>query len=144
LSLITAYADATDYWVRNEVSGDEARVDIEIAARGKFLIQIENKIWSTEGGDQTNREWRDLERRAKELSVPKERCHAVFLTLDGSRAENEHFRPVGWNRIAKILDRFADLAEPPEVQLFARHYAKAVRSLSFVDEAEMEGADADL
>ena len=55
-----AYADEPDYWVRTESSGNEARVDIEIAARGKFIIYVENKTYAVEGDDQTNREWRSL------------------------------------------------------------------------------------
>jgi len=38
------------------IADDEARADIEIAARGKFIVHIENKIWSEEGEDQTHRE----------------------------------------------------------------------------------------
>ena len=64
----TAYVDEPNYWVHREVSGGEARVDIEIAARNKFLIHIENKIFSMEGDDQTHREWRDLRERAKALA----------------------------------------------------------------------------
>lgn len=56
---VAAYARETDYRVSAEVRGFEARVDIEIAARGKFLIHIENKLFSAEGENQTNREWRD-------------------------------------------------------------------------------------
>jgi hypothetical protein len=140
---VTSYAEV-DYWVRAEVSGDEARVDIEIAAQNSFLIHIENKIYSAEGDSQTNREWRDLQARRRELGVPEDRCHALFLTLDGRRAQNVNFRSVGWNRIARILNKFADQAEPPEVKLFARHYSKAIRKLSAMEREEMEGDDGDV
>jgi hypothetical protein len=139
---VAAYADEANYWVHPEVSGNEARVDIEIAARDKFLIHLENKIYAAEGEDQTDREWRDLQAKRKELRVPEEACHAIFLTLDGSEAKNKNFRSVGWNRIAKVLDQFATLAEPPEVKLFARHYAKAIRKLSVVECEEQEVEDA--
>ena len=141
-SQLLAYADETNYWVRTEVAGYEARMDVEIAARGRFLIHIENKIHSIEGDDQTNREWRDLLMRCKELTVPKESCHAIFLTLDGRKAENPNFRSIGWNRIAQIMDQFAAEAQPPEVSLFARHYAKAIRKLCIVEREEMEDEDA--
>jgi hypothetical protein len=140
---VTVYADA-DYWVDCEVRGDEARVDIEIAAQPKFLIHIENKIYSAEGDDQTNREWRDLEVRRKALAVPENQCHALFLTLDGTNAQNDQFRPIRWGRIARILGKFADRAEPPEVKLFAGHYARAIRKLSSIERAEMEADDADI
>jgi hypothetical protein len=139
----SAHADA-DFWVDFEVRGQEARVDIEIAAHGKFLIQIENKIYAAEGDDQTNREWRDLQARRKQLGVPESHCHAIFLTLDGSLASNDHFRPVAWSRIARVLDKFADQAEPVEVKLFVRHYAKAIRGLSVAVHEEAEADDGDL
>jgi hypothetical protein len=137
------YADES-YWVRCEVAGDQARVDIEIAARGKFLIHIENKIGSPEGDSQTDREREDLERRAKDLAVPVANCHAIFLTLDGRKASNEAFRPVRWSRIANVFGSFADLAGPPEVRLFASHYAKAVRKLSAADSEQWESENADV
>jgi hypothetical protein len=132
------YADETNYWVHCEVKGEEARVDIRISARGRFLIDIENKIHSWEGEDQTGREWRDLQAQRIELSVPLVACHALFLTLDASPATNENFRAIGWNRIAKVLDRFADLAEPVDVKLFARHYAKAIRMMRVIEQNEQE------
>jgi hypothetical protein len=143
-SRLLAYADEPHYWVRTEVAGYEARMDVEIAARGRFLIHVENKIHSVEGDDQTNREWRDLQVRRKELAVPTKSCHAIFLTLDGRNAENPNFRSVGWSRIAKVVDQFAAQAEPPEVRLFARHYAKAIRILSVVTREETEAEDASI
>jgi hypothetical protein len=111
------------YRVRREVSSDESRVDIEVVESGKFIIHIENKILSLEGDVQTKREWRDLNKRAE----PNH--HAIFLTLDGRKADEEKFRPVGWSRIARVLDNFAEKAQPPVVKLFARHYAEALRKL---------------
>lgn len=143
-SRLTSYADEPNYWVHAEVSGDESRVDAEVAARGKFLIHLENKIYATEGEDQTNREWRDLQTRRRELGVPEDACHAIFLTLDGTKAENENFHSLRWSRIAIILDRFAESAEPLDVKLFARHYAKAIRKMSVMEREEIEADDAEV
>lgn len=140
---VSRYA-GLDYWVDCEVSGNESRVDIEIASQNEFLIHIENKIHAGEGPDQTNREWRDLQARRKQFGVPEDRCHAVFLSLDGTAAENQHFRAIRWGRIARVLERFADLAEPPEVRLFARHYSKAIRNLSAMERDEKEADDGDV
>jgi hypothetical protein len=139
-----AYADEP-YWVACEVSGNESRVDIEIAARGKngFILHIENKILSAEGPDQTKRECDDLQRRSHELGTAKANVHAVFLTLDGFKATDEHFRPVAWHRVADVLDRFASEAKAPEAQLFACHYAKIVRDLAIVHRAQTAKEDAD-
>lgn len=135
LGLPSNYADEPyTYWVRREAAGDESRVDIEVAARGRFLIGIENKIWSTEGPDQTDREWGDLLRRAKQLGVRSDpdsgRVHALFLTLEGAEPSNPHFQAVSWRKIARVFERFAAEAKPPEVRLFSSHYARALRELS--------------
>ena len=64
------------YWVRREVSGDDSIVDVEIASRGQFLIHIENKIRSSEGEDQTDREWSDVSRRAATIGTERV-CYAA-------------------------------------------------------------------
>lgn len=115
------------YWVRREVAGDESIVDIEVASRGQFLIHIENKIWSGEGTDQTDREWNDLQRRGKDLKVSAPHIHALFLTPHGAAPANPNFRAIPWGRIVRVLERFAERAKPPDVKLFAAHYARALR-----------------
>jgi hypothetical protein len=141
---VQTYSDEKSYWVLSEVSSNESRVDIEIAAQKKFVIHIENKILAAEGKDQTGRERRDLRERAKELRIPQKNCHALFLTLDGCPPKNKVFRPIGWNRIAKVLDKFAEQAKPHDVRLFARHYAAAVRKLAVTEPEtqEIEHAEA--
>ena len=129
LKLPREYADGP-YRVRREVAGDESRVDIEVAARGRFLIWVENKIWSAEGDDQTDREWEDVQRRAGQLRVPADHVHALFVTLGGTEPKNRHFRAVSWWKMATVFGRFADEASPPEVRLFCCHYARALRETS--------------
>jgi hypothetical protein len=131
------------YWVRCEVSGGESRVDIEIAAREQFIIHIENKIHSCEGDDQTNREWRDIERRAEELGVPGSNTHGIFLTLDGRRSENTNFVPISWRSLADVLDKFAEQAQADEVKLFAMHYAKSIRQLILEEPESRDDKDED-
>lgn len=141
---IAFYAEEP-YWVHREVSGNESRADIEIAAKKKFIIHIENKVLAPEGEAQTDREWRDLQRRAKDLEVPETNVHAVFLTLDGTEATNKRFCCVSWNRVARVLDEFAKQAQPPDVKLFACHYAKALRDLTagqMIEEESQNGEEA--
>ncbi len=76
------FVDA-DYRCRSEVTGEESRIDIEVAARSRFIIHIENKIQAGEGQQQLMRESADLVRRAKAFDVPEDRIHAYFLTPDG-------------------------------------------------------------
>lgn len=113
------------YWVRREVAGDQSIVDIEVGCRGKFLIHIENKIWS--GTDQTDREWPDLQRRAAGLHVSESDVHAFFLTPRGTTPMNSNFRAISWGCIVWVIERFAEQAQPPDVKLFAAHYARALR-----------------
>src|SRR5262249_43447143 len=102
LGLPIDYADCK-YWVRREVVGDESIVDIEVACRGRFIIHIENKIWSGEGTDQTDREWSDLQRRAADVKVGASGVHALFLTPHGMKPANSKFRPISWRRVAQVL-----------------------------------------
>ncbi|HEV3143299.1 MAG TPA: PD-(D/E)XK nuclease family protein [Gemmataceae bacterium] len=124
---------ACKYWVRREVVGDESIVDVEVACRDRFLIHIENKIWSSEGIDQTDREWSDVQRRAAELNVIQSHIHGLFLTPKGTKAANANFRPIAWGRIAHVLEEFAHQAKPPDVKLFSAHYARALRRFIVVE-----------
>ena len=114
------------YWVRTELAGDKSRIDLEIAARGQFVIHIENKIHSAEGFDQTNREWADLTKRAELLAVPSNAVRGIFLTVTGGAAENANFVPISWDRVARVLDKFAAKAKPPDVKVFAAHCARVL------------------
>jgi len=124
LDLPVEYAQQP-YFVFREVSGDRSRIDIRVQARGAFILDIENKIWSAEGEDQTNSEWKDLQKAAKELSAPN--VHAFFLTPYGTKAKNPHFTPIKWKQMADVLEKFAGEAKPPHVKLFAQHSADALR-----------------
>jgi hypothetical protein len=130
------YAD-TQYWVLREKRGSESRIDLEVAARGKFIIHIENKIYSDEicsddGNHQTRREWRDLQHRARELGVQPANVHGLYLTLDGHQATNpEKFRAISWQQIADVLDDFSAQAQAKPVSLFAAHYADVLRQMTF-------------
>src|SRR5712692_7165493 len=136
-SLPIDYADCK-YWVHREVAGDESIVDVEVACRGRFLIHIENKIWSCEGTDQTNREWSDLQRRAAELNVSAPHIHALYLTPHGTEPANANFRPITWGRIVRVIERFAEQAKPPDVKLFAAHYARALRRFIVIQDISEE------
>lgn len=138
------YADG-DYHVTREQDSDESRVDIEVfddlgAEKERFVIHIENKIGANEGDDQTNREWRDLERRAIELGCQE--YHAFYLTPDRKIPENPNFHPISWRQIAKVLDRFEKEARAEEVRLFARHYAKILRTRIISETDTKESNDA--
>lgn len=138
---LAAYAEMP-YWVRREVSGETSRTDVEIAARRGFILHIENKIWSLEGEDQTNREWDDLVRRAKELGVREANARALLLTPDGCPALNKNFIPIEWREIAGVVKKFAEKARPPNVKLFAAHYAQTLEAFVVPQRERTEEEDA--
>ena len=123
------YADCK-YRVGREVAGDESIVDIEVACRDRFLIHIENKIWSPEGTDQTDREWSDLQRRAAALNVSAPHVHGLFLTPHGMKPAKANFQAISWGGVVRVLEAFADRAKPLDVKLFTAHYGRALRRLS--------------
>lgn len=138
--LTVKYAEGR-YRVDREVTSDESRIDVEVAERRKFVIHIENKIWSGEGDDETNREWQDLQKRAESLDCTE--YYAFYLTPDRSKPCNPNFRPISWRQVATVLDRFAAEVKPKDVSLFAQHYAKVLRThiASAPDEKEDDNAD---
>jgi hypothetical protein len=141
LHLPESYADDS-YYVRREVSGDESRVDIEIASYGKFVIHIESKIHSKEGDQQTQREWDDLKRRANRELGNAKNIHAFFLTRGGTNPICNEFKPLKWKEIASIFEEFANEAKAPSIRWFALHYAEAI--LKFIaqpDEKERANAE---
>jgi hypothetical protein len=115
-----------NYRVIRELSGEESQLDIVIEAEGKFIIGIENKIDSEEGDTQTEREWRDLRRRKKSMSIPGE-IMAFFLTPDERAPLCEFFKPISWQAIANVFEMFADEAKAGMVKMFAKHYAETIR-----------------
>jgi hypothetical protein len=120
------YADV-QYIVRREVAGRESRIDVRVESPGFFIIDIENKISAEEGDDQTQREWHDLQQRAKEIQVSSGSRHAVYLSPEGEPPFNPKFVAMSYWRLAGTLDRFAAEAQAKDVRLFAAHYAKALR-----------------
>jgi hypothetical protein len=124
------YAE-TAYGVVREKSGMESRVDVEVATPGEFIIHIENKIYSDEGNDQIKREWRDLQRRALGLEVKQQNVHGFFLTLDRHAPASPEFHAISWQKIAEVLDEFSTLSKAKQVSLFAAHYARALRRMTF-------------
>jgi hypothetical protein len=146
LSFPTVLADEA-YVVRREISGDESRIDIEVAARGRFLMHIEVKIGAQEGYNQTKREWEDLRKRASEFNVFEGETGgviiALFVTPSGRKPTDSHFKAVSWRKVAEVLEHFGGEAHAEDVKLFARHYAYTLRTFILAaEEEEKEDTDA--
>lgn len=123
-----------DYVVRRECANENSRIDIEVFCRNKFVIHIENKIWSSEGEKQLEREADDLSVRAAELKATHIR--AIYLTPKGEVPYVQPFEPLSWSRVAAMFSEFAVRADgnADMVVRFSEHYANAVwRSISSID-----------
>ena len=120
------YLANLNYRVIRELSCDESQIDIVIEAEGEFIIGIENKIDSEEGDTQTEREWRDLQRRRKSLSIQRG-VTALFLTPDGTSPLSKFFKPISWQIIANVFESFADEARAGMVKMFTKHYAETIK-----------------
>ena len=71
------------YRVVKEYSRDESIIDVMIYKKPSFLIYVENKIYATEGQNQTAREFKDMRRVGSRMLIPEESQYAVFLTPGG-------------------------------------------------------------
>lgn len=153
VGLASEFADY-EYRVTRESKCDELRIDIEVAQRGKFVIYIEDKIWSVEGYNQaerewqTEKEWRELGRRAEELGCPENRF-AFYLTPRGTKPKSQEFRAISWRKIAEVFETFAEdiktrtTAEGAlTVSLFASHYAEVLRRHIVQEPTDGEESDA--
>lgn len=89
LSDCSGYIDDPTCIVIPEFRGFEARVDIMVQVTSKFMLYVENKIGSCEGPQQTQREYRDLQRQGEARSIPEEYRKAVYLTPSGVSPEEE-------------------------------------------------------
>jgi hypothetical protein len=92
-----------EYQVRLEHQDAESCIDVMVYRPKEFLIYVENKVYSPEGADQIDREFRDMRRVGHSLRVPAERQFAVFLTPEGRRpvsGDATHWRSVSYESIA--------------------------------------------
>ena len=130
VGLPATYADH-DYDVRREVSGDRSRIDVEVSSRGHFLIHVEAKVFASLGRAQLQRELDDARHRAAVLDVSDPHAvHVLYLTRDGTKPAGldvKDVKAIRWQTVARVAERFGDLSAPPDVRLFANHYAQAVR-----------------
>lgn len=101
LGLTTLDLDAAK--VVTEVAHEESRIDIEVALPGVLLLHIEAKVDSGEGWEQSSRESRDLEAKARRLGIPAHGSAGVFLTRTGEPADSKQLRPASWASIAETL-----------------------------------------
>ena len=120
--------DPWNYKVKKEFKGDESRVDIVIYSRD-FVFFIENKTLSSEGVDQTNREYRDLLLFSEKMSIKKDSIFPIFLSPKGSKPLNENFRPITYRKLSKAFEKSLKEIEAPYVKYFIESWLEILNSI---------------
>jgi len=117
--------------VETEKSSDKSRLDIRIFdSCGKFQCIIENKIWSSEGVDQTTRLYNDFHDEGYEKEL------FIFLTLDQkSKPKNEHFFSINYEHVLQILTELLDVAEG-DTRFLIKHYSNTLERLIMSEKFE--------
>ncbi len=90
--------------------GEYGRGDITIRCHeDNLLCIIENKVWSAEGEDQTERYFN----AGEEIKVDEgfEKVVCIFLTLDGTLPKKEEFIPYSYRQLVEVLDSTIALGE---------------------------------
>jgi len=112
-----------DILVEREVSSETSRLDMRLMdIKGLFHCTIENKIFSEEGDDQTNRLYRDFHG-----ICPSELF--IFLTLNGrEKPSNENFIALTY---AELVPVFTDLLNVAigDTKLLMKNYLNTLERL---------------
>ena len=122
-SLNLSRLNFSDIMIERETSSENSRLDIRfIDVLENFQCVIENKIFSREGTDQTNRLYQDFhERYPNELFI--------FLTLNGiEEAENKNFKSLTYNELQPILRQLLDVTDS-NVKLLIENYLNTLERL---------------
>jgi hypothetical protein len=110
--------------VDREIPSDESRLDIRIKdPSGSFLCIIENKIFSGEGVDQTNRLYRDFHNPAvNELFV--------FLSLnERMKPKNSNFIHMTYREILSIIKSLLKETTNHDAKYLISHYANTLERI---------------
>lgn len=118
--------DGGNYTVRQEHSGRESIIDILIYS-SSFIFYIENKTISPEGPDQTNREYRDLERLRRMLNVRD--IFPIFLNPYGVKADNKHFKTISYDQLALSFESALVEIQAPYIRSFVGSWISVLRQI---------------
>ena len=120
--------DPRNYKVIKECRGDESIVDIVIYSKD-FVFFIENKTLSSEGITQTDREYSDLLRFSKKMSIKKDSIFSIFLSPKCSKPFNENFRPITYRKLSKAFEKSLKEIEAPYVKYFIESWLEILNSI---------------
>lgn len=122
--------DFSNLHVEKEISGDKSRLDIRVFDNcGKFQCIIENKIWSSEGADQTMRLYNDFHDEAYEKEL------FIFLTLIQKKPKDDHFISVNYEQVLAILTELLEVAEG-DTRFLIKHYSNTLERLIMSEKFE--------
>ena len=116
-----------DYKSTTEFCVKESIIDILIYG-SRFIFWVENKTFSQEGHDQTNREYRDLLGFSKKLNIQKN-IFPIYLSLSGERPQNKEWRPIAYRELAKALETVIEDVRCVYVQHFVRSWIVVLQKL---------------
>ena len=119
-----------------EVRREWEHIDLLVVDReNKFVLLIENKNHSEEGGGQLSRY-----KKAVDQEFPSYAIIPVFLTLEGDAIEDEEAQDFILYSYAKLLPVLGRILEhrrgqmPEDVGTFLRHYLDTLRRLTMQDQ----------
>ena len=133
------YAE-TPYGVVREMSGMESRIDVEVATRASSSSTLKTKSIQTRASDEGEPRLKEsggiccVEQVTWKL---KANVHGFFLTLDRHAPASPEFHAISWQQIADVLDDFSTMSKADQVSLFAAHYARALRRMSFETDSNL-------
>lgn len=102
--------------------------------RGAFILYIENKVFASEGDEQIDREYQDMQRLGEALRVPKDRRFAVFLTPEGRppmSGDVSMWRSVSYVDLADALRTVLQELPDGKVRSFVEDWTEIVREWRF-------------
>ncbi|EMS78430.1 PD-(D/E)XK nuclease family protein [Desulfotignum phosphitoxidans] len=109
ISILSAVSDSKTIQVRRELNLGSTIPDILVES-DKFIIFIENKIrhgketLNSNSHKQTDRQWKELERRGKSLGVPDNCKLGIFLTPEGKLPANNNFVRLSVSEFVEAID----------------------------------------
>ena len=102
--------------------------------KNQFVVPIENKIGSSERGDQLRDYWDTVEKR-----FPKWKKLGLYLTSDGEDPSHDQFHAIDYGLIAQLLENLAVSRASTlgaEVLTLIKHYTQMLRR-HIVSESEI-------
>ena len=124
------FADLSDL----EVHRERWRIDLALVSHSsKFVIIVENKIWSGEHGRQLDDYEKEAKNRFRGFTT-----HFVYLTPNGDKPSNDKYLPVSYEELVQRLLPIAKSTNNQEVSVAINHYAKLLVRRHVLTNSDLE------